>query len=81
MDTDYSAPDPHLVKARGGDRVSVSVQDEAEALIRTHGHRAVQRVIDELVLAIKCANEPEITRLDGLLKAIDRILETAPARR
>lgn len=53
----------------------MSHADQAEELIRIHGIRAPQLLVDRLVGAVKAGDEGEILSLDSQLKAVERLLE------
>ena len=74
-------PNPAPVQADSGYVTDRSFEAAAADLIAAHGPRAQQYMIDALVLAVKAGDEAEITRLDGILKALERMVQDAKARR
>ncbi|MEI9851789.1 MAG: hypothetical protein WDN24_14230 [Sphingomonas sp.] len=53
----------------------MSPDDQAAELVRNHGARALQLLVDELVQAVKAGDEARILALDGVLKAAERRLQ------
>jgi hypothetical protein len=51
--------------------------EEASALVAQHGRRALQMVIDQLVIAIRGGDEQVIARWDRLLREVERKLRAA----
>jgi hypothetical protein len=61
----------------GGRWDVVSIESEAEELVRSHGEGARQLLVNRTVLAVKAGDEAEIARLDGILKAVERLIHTS----
>ena len=49
-------------------------REEASTLVAQHGRRALQMVIDQIVIAVREEDEQAILRWDCLLRAVEREL-------
>lgn len=53
----------------------MSVQQEAEALVRLNGLRAPQLLVDRAIRAIRADDDIEIVRVESLIQAVGRVLD------
>lgn len=49
------------------------MEESARQLFERLGHRAMQHVIDEIVLAVRSGDDVRVTRLDRKLRELERL--------
>ena len=57
-----------------GDSRVMTIEADAVAQIKLHGHEAPQSIVDALVQAIRVGDEQKILELDRLLQAVELAL-------
>lgn len=48
-------------------------QKEAQRVLRTHGHRAEQHLVDEMQAALRAGDEEKARRHDGVLRRLQSL--------